>query len=117
MTRSVFNPKLQNLPSSVDAVLHGHKVEKNSLSAMASINECVVVEENGDLEYFKNGGYTDIVLGQSLKIIGDNEPARVTLAVIEAFHLDHFFHLTNKMIELKQRSEDEMKQIMESDSH
>ncbi|ELP5902510.1 hypothetical protein QTV49_004550 [Vibrio vulnificus] len=114
----VYNPEIMPYPSELDDVLHGHKLKDGTYESIEAINKIVRVtkdlgslDENYDVKFI-NGGYTDIVLNLSLKQILEDEPARVTLKLIELFHLDAYFDLEKVTAELKSLTEKEMKEIL-----
>lgn len=114
----VYNPEIMPYPSELDDVLHGHELKEGTYASIKAINDIVRVTEGVgyfDEEFdvkFINGGYTDIVLNHSLKQIQEDEPARVTLKLIELFHLNIYFNLEKVKEELKSLAEKEMQEIL-----
>lgn len=114
----VYNPTIMPYPSELDDVLHGHELKDVTYDSIKAINDIVRVTEGlgyFDEEFdvkFINGGYTDIVLSHSLKQIQEAEPARVTLKLIELFHLNAYFNLEKVTEELKSLAEKEMQEIL-----
>lgn len=116
----VYNPAIMPYPSELDDVLHGHELKDVTYDSIKAINDIVRVTEGVgyfDEEFdvkFINGGYTNIVLSSSLEQIKRDEPARVTLKLIELFHLELYPALSLEKLteELKPLAEKEMQEIL-----
>ncbi|MCY9861563.1 hypothetical protein OTK49_03400 [Vibrio coralliirubri] len=102
---TVFNPSWQVMPAELDDVLFGHEVHDQTLENLKDINSLVIVSTCdwlGDKNvHFLDGGHTNIVFGCAINSIKSREPARVTLAIIEIYHLNEFMHLDDMITELK----------------
>lgn len=114
----VYDPNIMPYPTELEDVLYGHKLKDNTYNSLKAINEIVQVTKNlGALDegfdvQFLNGGYSNVVLGMSLKQIQEDEPARVILKIIELFHLDSYFNLENETKELESLAEKELQEIL-----
>lgn len=114
----VYNPEIMPYPSELDDVLHGHELKDGTYDSIKAINDIVRVSESNEFfddgldVKFIDGGYTNIVLSSSLEQIKRDEPARVTLKLIELFHLNAYFNLEKVKEELKSLAEKEMQEIL-----
>lgn len=103
--RHAFNPSWEIMPASLGDVLYGHKIHDQTIEDLKAINPLVIFSDNEYMDdssvHFLDGGYTNIVFGSAITSIKKREPARVTLKVIEIFHLNDFNDLTDMIAELE----------------
>ncbi|PSU89788.1 hypothetical protein [Photobacterium kishitanii] len=117
MTRKVFNPTIRSYPHALDDLLFGHQLCDETIASLEAINESVDIENAEDwqddeyMAVFCTGGLTHNVLRLSLKIIRRKEPARITLKVIEIYHLDSYFAIDDLIKELQVAADAEMLEI------
>lgn len=112
--QTLFNPLYQAMPSELEDVLFDHELDDKTLDDLAAINSHVLIDtadefsDDDTVARFVGGGYTNIVLSAALKGIKKREPYRVTLKVIQLYHLNEYFKLEELIEALEARAEKEI---------
>nr|WP_229650288.1 hypothetical protein [Vibrio splendidus]MCC4882948.1 hypothetical protein [Vibrio splendidus] len=100
----VFNEQLIPYPSQLDDVIPDHQISDKTISSIRAINQVVVIDIEDDYMMIKDGGAAYQVIKYSMLQIMSDEPAAITLHVIEMFHLDSYMSLDAEIAELTEKA-------------